>query len=190
MWDGREAVARYYDLAPHHPNDVPFYIDRIRTPDARVLELGCGTGRVSVPLAGHCAFLHGIDNSESMLAAFRMKLKEAGLGPPRVEVSHEDVADFDLGAEFDLIIAPFRVVQNLETDAQLQGLFHCIRRHLAPFGRCVLNVFRPSRDPEAMKATGPRPKSTWPGNRASCRAVLAGGAGHPQTKTVRRISSL
>ena len=153
MWDGREAVARYYDLAPHHPDDVPFYIDRIPTPDARVLELGCGTGRVSVPLAEHCAFLQGIDHSESMLAACRRKLKEAGLGAARVQVAHEDITDFDLGEQFDLIIAPFRVVQNLETDAQLQGLFDCIGRHLAPSGRCVLNAFRPSRDPEMMKAT-------------------------------------
>jgi SAM-dependent methyltransferase len=152
MWDGREAVAKYYDLAPHHPDDIPFYIARVLRQDARVLELGCGTGRVSIPLAQHCALLHGIDHSESMLAACRGKVQRAGIKPDRAQFSHGDISDFDLGEKFDLIIAPFRVIQNLETDDQLQGLFECVRRHLSPSGRCVLNVFRPSRDRDGMKA--------------------------------------
>ena len=49
--DIREGPASFYDLSPNHPNDIPFYVERIPFAEARVLELGCGTGRVSVPLA-------------------------------------------------------------------------------------------------------------------------------------------
>jgi hypothetical protein len=57
--------------------------------------------------------------------------------------SRGDIADSNLGATFDAIIAPFRVIQNLEADEQLGGLFHSIRGHLALEGRCILNVLMP-----------------------------------------------
>lgn len=139
----REDVARYYDLGPHLPLDVAFYRERLRGAADTVLELGCGTGRVSIPLAESCGALHGVDHSTAMLRIARAKAEKAGLGEDRLSFSVADIVDVDLGRQFDLIIAPFRVVQNLETDAQLNGLFRSIRRHLAPRGRCVLNVFNP-----------------------------------------------
>ncbi len=143
--DLRAEAARYYDLNPNAPADVPFYIGRLPGPEARVLELGCGTGRVSIPLAQACGFLHGLDLSDAMLDLCRRKIANTGLGADRIVVEHGDITAFELGSSFDLIISPFRVIQNLETDAQLDGLFHCIRDHLAPDGRCILNVFRPNR---------------------------------------------
>ena len=62
-----------------------------------------------------------------------------------------DITSFDLGRSFDLIIAPYRVLQNLETAAQVDGLFRCVRKHLSPAGTCILNVFKPNRDPEALR---------------------------------------
>lgn len=141
--DIRAAVARYYDFTPQFPNDVPYYRALIPSPDASLLELGCGTGRVLLQLAQHCGFIHGIDRSESMLALCRQKLRDAQQPANKVAITTADIDDFDLGRTFDLIMAPWRVLQNLETDAQLDGLFASIRRHLAPRGSCVLNVFRP-----------------------------------------------
>ena len=148
--DLRAEAARYYDLNPSVLNDVPFYIGRLPGPDARVLELGCGTGRVSIPLARACGFLHGLDLSEAMLDLCRAKIDESGLGAERIVVERADIAGFDLGTQFDLIIAPFRVIQNLETDAQLAGLLRSIRSHLASEGRCILNVFHPNRPREEL----------------------------------------
>lgn len=167
-------VAQYYDLAPHHPDDVPFYLERLHSDDSRVLELGCGTGRVSLPLARACSHLHGVDHSESMLAVCREKVQAAELDAARVTLSHADISDFDLGDRFDLIIAPFRVIQNLETEAQLAGLLSCVRRHLTPSGRCVLNVFLPSKERAEMVATwaSPEERLAWdvetPGGRVVC----------------------
>lgn len=149
--DIRAGPAKFYDLSPHHLNDIPFYLGRLPSPSARVLELGCGTGRVSIPLAQQCAFLQGIDISEAMLQVCRSKLEAAGLQAGKVRVEVGDITDFDLKERFDLIIAPFRVMQNLETDQQLAGLFHCIRNHLADRGRCILNAFHPNRPPDALR---------------------------------------
>jgi hypothetical protein len=86
-----------------------------------------------------------------MLSVCRDKLAKAGVPPAKAQVEEGDIANFDLNRTFDFIIAPFRVLQNLETDSEVDGLFHCIRRHLAPDGSCILNVFRPYLDPEDLR---------------------------------------
>ena len=149
--DIRAGPARFYDLSPHHPNDVAFYSARLPGPQARVLELGCGTGRVSIPLAARCGFLHGLDLSEAMLTVCRSKLEAAGIAENKIRVERGDISDFSLDSRFDRIIAPFRVMQNLETDQQLAGLFRCIREHQTEGGSCILNVFHPNRPPEALE---------------------------------------
>jgi SAM-dependent methyltransferase len=150
--DSRAAAAKYYDLSPEFPPDVPFYLDRLPGSNASVLELGCGTGRVTLPLAQR-AVVHGVDHSEAMIEICRNKLRAGGITSGRAAVSVADITDLHLDRRFDLIIAPFRVMQNLATDAQVDGLFAGIRRHLAPGGRCILNVFRPYADAETLVRT-------------------------------------
>jgi SAM-dependent methyltransferase len=137
--DIRAEVARYYDLNPQPPADIPFYQALLPSPEASVLELGCGTGRVLVALARSCGFIHGIDSSQAMLQICRDKLGQS----EKARITLGDICAFDLGRRFDLIIAPYRVLQNVETDAQLDGLFGCVRAHLSATGTCVLNAFRP-----------------------------------------------
>jgi SAM-dependent methyltransferase len=140
MTDPRALAAKFYDLAPGMPNDLPFYLRRLPSSASRVLELGCGTGRVSIPLAHQCAHLHGVDHSAAMLEICRAKLNAAGIQNATVTLG--DISDFHLGSTFDFIIAPYRVLQNLEPDSQVRGLFAGIRQHLRPGGRCILNTFR------------------------------------------------
>jgi SAM-dependent methyltransferase len=144
--DPRAAVARFYDLDREPLADLPFYVSRIPNASARVLELGCGTGRITLPLAEHCGFLKGIELSEAMLEICREKLLAAPAFAAKVSVELGDITNFDLSATFDLIIAPYRVLQNLETDEEVAGLFRCVRTHLAGGGTCILNVFRPRYD--------------------------------------------
>ena len=135
--------ARYYDLLPVPFNDVPFYVAQASSPETSVLELGCGTGRVLVPLADCCGYIHGLDISEAMLSLCRGKLKEARIDADKACVEAADITDFALDRRFDLIIAPYRVFQNLDTDEQVHGFFNCVRAHLSPAGSCILNAFNP-----------------------------------------------
>ena len=148
--DIRSEAAKYYDLHKLPIDDIPFYIDRIPSQKANILELGCGTGRVLVPLTRYCNYIHGLDISETMLKICRDKLKGQNIPQTKVYVEIADITDFDLGREFDLIIAAYRVFQNLETDEQINGLFRCIRKHLAANGTCILNVFNPFDVPEKL----------------------------------------
>jgi cyclopropane fatty-acyl-phospholipid synthase-like methyltransferase len=149
--DTRARAAQYYDLSPDTPADVPFYRSLIPSPEARILELGCGTGRVLVSLAEGCGYIHGLDLSEAMIAICRRKLEAAGITATKARVEVKDITNFALNQTFDLIIAPYRVLQNLETDAAVTGLFRCVRQHLTPGGSCILNVFHPHSDPERLR---------------------------------------
>jgi SAM-dependent methyltransferase len=149
--DPRAQAAQFYDLSPDTPADIPFYKGLIPSRDARVLELGCGTGRVLLPLAEGCGYMHGLDHSAAMVAVCRTKLRAARIADARAEAEVKDITNFALNQRFDLIIAPYRVLQNLETDAGVAGLFKCIRQHLMPGGSCILNVFRPKADPKTLR---------------------------------------
>ena len=149
--DIRTEAAKYYDSDPSFLNDIPFYQKLIPSPNISILELGCGTGRVTLSLVSYCQYIHGIDISPAMISICREKLVKAGIPRTKAQVIEGDISDFDLGQTFDLIIAPFRVLQNLETDQEVDGLFRCIHRHLTPNGTCILNVFRPYLEPEDLR---------------------------------------
>jgi SAM-dependent methyltransferase len=144
-----ESWARFYDFDPTVPEDLAFYRALV-TPRSRVLELGCGTGRVLVPLAPSCATLWGLDSSPAMLELCREKLRSTGRSGRRTRLILGDMASFDLGATFDLVIAPYRSFQSLLEDEQVKGCLSCIKRHLAPGGSAVLDVFHP--EPELLES--------------------------------------
>ncbi|MFN8469115.1 MAG: class I SAM-dependent methyltransferase [Caldilineaceae bacterium] len=180
--DIRAEAARYYDSNPAFLSDIPFYQNLISAPDISILELGCGTGRVTLSLIPYCRYTQGIDISSPMLAICRKKLASAGIPATGANVVEGDITDFDLGRTFDLIIAPFRVFQNLETDQEVDGCFKCIRKHLADNGSCILNVFRPFWEPEELRRQWEIPAESldWEipieGGKLACYARKAGVA--------------
>jgi SAM-dependent methyltransferase len=138
-----------YDSVPLYAarEDVGFYIEEAKSAGGPVLEVGCGTGRILLPIARAGASITGIDGSSRMLERCRAKLAlEPAAVQARVTLAQHDMRDFALGARFPLIIAPFRVVQHLTTlDDQLRFLA-AARRHLAPAGRVIFDVFNPRFD--------------------------------------------
>ena len=119
---------------------VDFYRARAERQGGSVLELGSGTGRKLIPIAadGHPSV--GLELSPEMLERARRKAEEAGVA---VEWVQGDMRDFDLGRTFDLVIIPFNSLLHLHESRDLVGCFRAVRRHLAPGGRLVLDVFNP-----------------------------------------------
>ena len=138
-----------YDSVPLYAarTDVGFYVDDAKAAGGRVLEVGCGTGRILLPIARAGCAITGIDGSKQMLERCRVNLAaEPAAVQSRIQLAQHDMRDFSLAERFALIIAPFRVVQHLTTiDDQLQFLA-TVARHLAPQGRVVFDVFNPRFD--------------------------------------------
>jgi SAM-dependent methyltransferase len=136
-----------YDAVPLYAarTDVLFYVGEADKMHGTVLELGCGTGRVLLPMARAGHTVVGLDGSPQMLARCKAKLREEPKGVrDRVTIHEGDVRSFDLGARFALIIAPFRVVQQIVTiEGQLRFL-DVVAHHLAPGGRFIFDVFNPN----------------------------------------------
>jgi SAM-dependent methyltransferase len=140
LYDG--FIADYYDESPivrGRVGDVAFYRDAVHEFGDPVLELGCGTGRITLALAEAGHRVTGLDISERMLE--RCNQKRAGMrteARERVDLVQGDMTRFDLEEKFRLVIIPFRPMQHLlEIDAQISCL-QSVRRHLWADGRGIL----------------------------------------------------
>jgi SAM-dependent methyltransferase len=114
-----------------------FYIDQARERGGRVLELGCGSGRLTIPIAQRGIDLIGADLSPSMLQSARAKATAAGLQIPFVQA---DMRQFDLGARFSTILIPGNSLLRLLTIEDLKQCFASVRRHLASGVKFVFDV--------------------------------------------------
>jgi len=151
--------AYLYDLDPREitRDDIPFYRKRANEIGGSVLELGCGTGRVTLPLAEAGHEIWGLDLSKEMLAQLQEKAAHSPASVvARLHVCQGHMAHFDLGRTFDLVIAPFRAFQALTDRSEQERCLECIQGHLAERGQFVLHVFRPYR---ALDATWVQPES-------------------------------
>jgi len=128
-----------YSVVRNPSGDVEFYVEQARESGGPVLELGCGTGRILIPTALAGVECVGLDASPEMLAVLREKSP-----PANVQLVSGQLESFDLGERrFRLISAPFRVLQHLlDVEVQLAALAN-VRRHLAPGGAFVFDVFDP-----------------------------------------------
>ena len=126
--------------------DVEFYLDEAKDGQGPTLEIGCGTGRILVPLAREAGIpVTGLDVSEPLLNIALSKLKlESESVQKRSKVIVGDMRDFDLCEKFATVLLPYRTFQHLLTPADQISALNAIRRHLEKEGRLVFNIFEPS----------------------------------------------
>lgn len=137
------ADADFYDRLMSDPDssaDVAFYASIAGSPPARILELGCGTGRLLLPLASAGYAVTGIDNVPGMLTVARRKAEDALLAPRLVLT---DVREFELHSRFHLIFFAHNSMGHLHTLADLQACLRCVHAHLANDGLFVIDMWNP-----------------------------------------------
>jgi SAM-dependent methyltransferase len=139
--------AAFYDLDPRpiQSADIGFFVNRCSRAQERALELACGTGRLTIPIAKSGIRIDGLDRSEAMLNLFAGKLRDL---PPevsaRIRIQQGNMASFCLPARFDVIFIPFRSFQLLTTREEQLSCLRCARAHLRTTGQFIIAVFRPS----------------------------------------------
>jgi ubiquinone/menaquinone biosynthesis C-methylase UbiE len=107
-WEGWDDYAPFYDWENARTlgrRDVPFWRTLALQADGPVLELGCGTGRIALPLGRAGADVIGIDRSEPMLARARVRVRKARLRS-RVRLVRGDIRHLPFRARFPLVVAP------------------------------------------------------------------------------------
>ncbi len=142
-WSGWDEYAPFYDWENARTlgrKDVAFWRRVALRANGMVLELGCGTGRISLPLARAGVSIVGVDRSAPMLA--RAARRAADLGRRRsdrtrgcVRLVRSDIRTLPFGsARFSMVLAPYGVLQSLLRDRDLRATLACVARVLRPGG--------------------------------------------------------
>jgi SAM-dependent methyltransferase len=120
---------------------LDFYRRQIARYGEPVLELACGSGRLTIPLAESGIRITGLDISETMLNLATLKASERGV---KLSLIREDVRSFNLGKSFKLIFIPAQSLTHLYKREEIENCFSRVRHHLAADGRFLIELFNPS----------------------------------------------
>jgi SAM-dependent methyltransferase len=112
---------------------------RAGAPVRTLLDLGCGTGRHSVELAGRGYDVVGVDLSEGMLERARRRALDQNVD--RTTFVLGDIQTIDVSRRFDAVVSMFAVVGYQISDAAVRSTLANVRRHLEPSGKFVFDVW-------------------------------------------------
>lgn len=135
-----EQIAHLYDSYMRFTDDLPFFLQECRDTSGSVLELMCGTGRVSIPLLEAGVNLTCVDASSAMLSILGQKLAARGLSASVVQA---DVTCLKLEPTFELVLLPSQSFHELRTEAEQKAVLSEIARLLKPNGRFVCTLHNP-----------------------------------------------
>lgn len=134
--------ANIYDGMNIHMDDLQFYKRWLpENRDAKILELCCGTGRLTLPIAKEGYNICGVDYTSSMLEQAKMKASEAGLDVNFIEA---DIRTLNLQEKFDLIFIPFNSIHHLYTNEDLFKALKGVENHLNEEGIFLFDCFNPN----------------------------------------------
>jgi SAM-dependent methyltransferase len=132
-------LAAVYDVFNPWDRDTAFYLDLAGAAPRCVLDMGCGTGRLTRDLAARGHRATGADPAEAMLTVARRRP-----GGDRVTWVATDAAGLSLDARFDLIVMTGHVFQVFLTDDEVRAVPRALYRHLAAGGRLAFETRNPS----------------------------------------------
>jgi len=136
------AVYYDYDIGASHPEeDKKLYLSFAKKTGGPILELGCGTGRITIPLLKAGYQVTGIDSSKEMLKRLKNKASELNLPSKRLKLYRASMANFTLKQKFPLIIIPFCSFQYLLSEKEQDNCLSRIHEHLSSKGIFVLELF-------------------------------------------------
>jgi SAM-dependent methyltransferase len=142
-WQGWDDYARFYDWENAQTvqrRDVAFWRRLAAAAAGNVLELGCGTGRITAPVAKSGTALVGIDRSAAMLARAAARLRRARLAD-RASLVRGDITSLPFAArEFALVMAPYGILQSLVRERDLAATLASVQRVLAKGGRFGIDL--------------------------------------------------
>lgn len=147
MEDDYGSSAEFYDhiLLYKSRDDIGFYQELAGEAGGKILELGCGTGRILIPLARAGYRVTGLDSSEKMLEICSNKLEdEPSEVRNRISLYSGDMRSFEIDDTFHLVTMPFRSFQHVETAEQQLQCLASVRKHMVPGGILVMDLFNPS----------------------------------------------
>jgi SAM-dependent methyltransferase len=134
--------ANIYDGLNTFISDFMFYKNWMpKESNAEILELCCGSGRLTIPLAKEGLKITGVDNSKSMLEQAKIKAKNE-----KLEISFilADIRNLDLTNKYDLIFIPFNSIHHLYENKDLFDTFKVVKKYLKDDGFFIFDCYNPN----------------------------------------------
>jgi SAM-dependent methyltransferase len=154
VWGLYQVPDLYEALLGADGSDLPYYRALAAESGGPILDLACGSGRLSLALAAEGHAVCGLDKSAPMLAEARRRARAAGLSVEWVEA---ELADFRLPRRFRLALLAYNGLQHLLDDAALQGFLNSVAACLQAGGRLALDLHVPQ-----SAILGRDPDTDWP----------------------------
>lgn len=108
--------------------------------DYTIIELACGTGRLTIPMAQRGFRMIGVDLHEGMLARARQKAKEVGV---TIEFVQQDCTELNLPVKSSLVFMTGNSFQHFLTNEAQDALFQSVRKHLVDGGVFIFDTRNP-----------------------------------------------
>ena len=130
-----------YDLesGPYNP-DSSILLELASQANGRILELGCGTGRITIPLAERGIEITALDILPHLLDYARNQAAKSQVGELPIQWVCQDVRTFQLDANYPLIFAKGGVFNHLLARADQEAMLASVRQHLAPNGKFIIDI--------------------------------------------------
>lgn len=134
--------ANIYDGMNTEIADLPFYSRWLKEKqNGNILELCCGTGRLTIPLAQEGYNITGVDNSASMLKQAKEKAYKMKVSIKFIEA---DIRSLDLPEVYDIIFIPFNSIHHLYTNQDFFDALMSVKKHLKEDGYFIFDCFNPN----------------------------------------------
>lgn len=138
-----DCFARFYDEDyRHYDDDREAVVHLAQEMDGPVLELGCGTGRLLLPLLAAGLPVTGVDISPALLAVARAKLAKVPHGD-QVTLVEADLRHLDLPHDYAFAFCTSNTLMHLTDAADQLTVLQRAAAHLRPGGLLMIDLFHP-----------------------------------------------
>jgi SAM-dependent methyltransferase len=142
-------MQRHFEYVDGWGNDVEFYYEEAKKVHGPVLEIGCGTGRILLPLLEKGIDITGIDLCKEMVLILKKKARDRALRP---KIVLADMKNFSLNKKFNLVIIPYRAFLHMLTEEDQLKTLQNIKNHLNKNGKLIIHSYCPMA--KELKCTG------------------------------------
>ena len=180
--DPYAAIAHIYE-AEHAgwDDDLEMYTAFARRAGGPVLDLGCGSGRVAVPLAVAGFEVQGFDASDALLTIAHGKARDQGV---TVKLQRADVRRLSTNVTYGLVLCSLDTFLHLQSSEDQLDTLEAVHAVLRPGGMFVVDLFHPVLERLAARDGVLRLQSTFPGPGDATVIHLVGWEIDPGTQTI------
>lgn len=161
--DPYSRIAELYDLEHEDFDaDIDLLLNFAEVVGDPILEVGCGSGRIMIPLAEAGFDITGIDNSRPMLKRAEKAIADAGV-EHRTKLVEGDMRELEKipGEAFGIVIFSLNSLMHLTTAHDQRAALLSARKALDPKGQLILDLMNPSVEQLGHLMNGPHLEGSW-----------------------------